>query len=257
MSDRWQELKDEAFMDKIMDLFQKKLAWSTEQEKRQLSLAEKAEQNKTDFEYSKLNAAIKSDKDKLDFEEKKMNAGFKNGFDLEAMKQKGLVDLEIMKSGTDLQKAKWVKEAADYGHDTTLAGAMFGASKRTVKDANSGEEVTAYDPTAYQKMTVSLASTGLPGQEKRDYEDARRLNAQSPQAALDWRNGLDPQRKAALDKKMGITQPAPQPVQVIPQDQLTTIPTAPAPAAVVQTAPPAGVPLTPEEEARKKNKGVV
>ncbi len=83
---------------KLLPLFEKKMAWSIEKEQRSMSLAERTEQEKTDLEYRKLEAQITSDKDKLKWEKDKLVTTIKGGYDLEVLKNSGMMDQERLKN---------------------------------------------------------------------------------------------------------------------------------------------------------------
>lgn len=83
---------------KLMPLFEKKMEFSMEMSKRAMSLEERKEANKTDLEYKKLEAQITNDKDKLKWEKEKLTTTIKGGYDLEVLKNSGMMDQERLKN---------------------------------------------------------------------------------------------------------------------------------------------------------------
>lgn len=237
---RWNEVESDELINKLMDIFERKLAFTMQQGKAAQSLAERVEQNKTDLEYAKLSGLLKTDSDKLAFEERKMNAGFKYGFDLETLKNNGLLDVERLKSATDLQKAKMVKDAAMYGHDVDLNKGIFSASHTVRKDAE-GNTTSAYDPRANAAILATQASSPDPAAIRTHGDNIKaKLASSNPTEATNYFNALDPVIQQGVKRTLGMgnAQPA----------------AAPAPGAGifdVQLRNPIN-PITPEEDARRK-----
>ena len=98
---------------KLMPLFEQKMAFSMEMGKRAMSLEEKKEASKTDLEYRKLEAQITNDKDKLKWEKEKLTTAVKADYDLQALKNSGMLDSERLKQIGEKDKQKIMEEGAN------------------------------------------------------------------------------------------------------------------------------------------------
>jgi hypothetical protein len=98
---------------KLMPLFEQKIAFTMEMGKRAMSLEEKKETSKTDLEYRKLEAQITTDKDKLKWEKEKLTTAVKADYDLQALKNSGMLDSERLKQIGEKDKQKIMEEGAN------------------------------------------------------------------------------------------------------------------------------------------------
>lgn len=273
---RWEDLESDKLMSTLMGLFEKKLAWSMQNQDRVQSLAEKAEQNKTDLEYARLNQLIKSDTDKQAFEERKMVTGYKNGLDLETMKQKGLMDVAVLNNASDMTKAKWIKEASIYGHDAAATGEALKASHSVVKEAD-GTTTSKFDPRAYDAIQAKLKAGGGSASQIQNSINVTRdyLTAKDPKSAAAYMGSLPQNTQDAVRGVLGVTTPAPstvispspvipkpvsvapKPSQAVASQPVATINPETTPVVLAETpATPASVTaiLSPEQQAIEDNK---
>jgi hypothetical protein len=153
---RW---KFEDIMDKMMPLFEQKVAWSIEREGRELSLKERTEERKLDLEYRKLEAQITTDKDKLAWEKEKLTTAVKADYDLQTLKNTGLLDTERLKglNEKDLQGIKnaGLKDTEMYKANMEALPKLFVASKgQKIKNADGTETITPDNPEAAARASA-------------------------------------------------------------------------------------------------------
>ncbi|MFZ4436833.1 MAG: hypothetical protein ACOYOS_00235 [Syntrophales bacterium] len=98
---------------KLIPLFEQKMAFNMEKEKRVMSLAEKTEERKLDLEYRKLESQIASDKDKMKWEKEKLTTTIKGGYDLEVAKNSGALDVKRLEGIDAKEKQKIMEEGAN------------------------------------------------------------------------------------------------------------------------------------------------
>jgi hypothetical protein len=142
----------------LMGLFEKKLAFQQAMGEREMSLKEKAEANKTDVEYKKLENQLTTDKDKLKWEKEKLTTAIKGDYDLQTLKNNGMLDTERLKGLNEKEKQKIVEEGlnrrADQtnrteqqkGYLTTL-GTVLGHAQEVSQTDVDGKTMTKH-PTA-------------------------------------------------------------------------------------------------------------
>ena len=78
---------------RLIPLLEQKMAFSMQLANREMTLREKTEERKVDLEYRKLEAQITGDKDKLTWEKEKLTTTIKGGYDLEQVKNSGMLDV--------------------------------------------------------------------------------------------------------------------------------------------------------------------
>ena len=98
---------------KLMPLFEQKMAFNMEMSKRAMSLEEKKEADKTDLEYRKLEAQITGDKDKLKWEKEKLTTAIKGDYDLQTLKNSGMLDQKRLEGLDAKEKQKIMEEGAN------------------------------------------------------------------------------------------------------------------------------------------------
>jgi hypothetical protein len=98
---------------KLMPLFEQKMAFNMEMSKRAMSLEEKKEASKTDLEYRKLEAQITGDKDKLKWEKEKLTTAIKGDYDLQTLKNSGMLDQKRLEGLDAKDKQKIMEEGAN------------------------------------------------------------------------------------------------------------------------------------------------
>jgi len=84
-----------------------------EMSNRAMSLEEKKEANKTDLEYRKLEAQITNDKDKLKWEKEKLTTAIKGDYDLQTLKNSGMLDQKRLEGLDAKDKQKIMEEGAN------------------------------------------------------------------------------------------------------------------------------------------------
>jgi len=158
---------------KLMPLFEQKVAFTMAMSERTMSLEEKKEASKTDLEYRKLEAQITTDKDKLKWEKEKLSTAIKGDYDLQTLKNSGIIDSERLKGLTELEKQKLMEEGANsrnkYTADstaktaylTTLGTVLGHALEKTGTDAEGksySQKPTSEVGTAARSL---MEQTGL------------------------------------------------------------------------------------------------
>ncbi len=98
---------------KLLPLFEQKMAFNMEMSKRAMSLEEKKEADKTDLEYRKLEAQITNEKDKLKWEKEKLTTAIKGDYDLQALKNNGMLDQKRLEGLDAKEKQKIMEEGAN------------------------------------------------------------------------------------------------------------------------------------------------
>lgn len=148
---------------KLMPLFEKKMDYMMEMGKRAMSLEEKKEASKTDLEYRKLEAQVTSDKDKLKWEKEKLTTAVKGEYDLQGLKNSGLLDTERLKGLNEREKQEIMETGANsrakLSAETDIGKAKIGAKAEVDK---------AYLSTLGTILghAVEVSQTGLDGQSK-------------------------------------------------------------------------------------------
>ena len=143
----------EDIMDKMMPIFEQKVAFSQEAQSRELSLKEKTEERKLDLEYKKLDAQITTDKDKLAFEKEKLTVAVKADYDLQSLKNSGLLDTERLKglNEKELQGIKnaGLKDTEMYKANMEALPKLFASGKgQKIKNADGSETIMPENPEA-------------------------------------------------------------------------------------------------------------
>ena len=137
----------------MMPLFEQKVAWSMAREGRELSLKERTEERKLDLEYRKLEAQITTDKDKLKWEKEKLTTAVKADYDIQALKNTGLLDTERLK-GLNEKELQGIKNA---GHKDTemykanmeaLPKLLVASKGQKIKNMAGDETITPDNPEA-------------------------------------------------------------------------------------------------------------
>ena len=143
----------EDIMDKMMPIFEQKVAFSQEAQSRELSLKEKTEERRLDLEYKKLDAQITTDKDKLAFEKEKLTVAVKADYDLQSLKNSGLLDIERLKglNEKELQGIKnaGLKDTEMYKANMEALPKLFASGKgQKIKNADGSETIMPENPEA-------------------------------------------------------------------------------------------------------------
>jgi hypothetical protein len=149
----------EDIMDKMMPMFEQKVAWSMEREGRELSLKERTEERKLDLEYRKLENQLTTDKDKLAWEKEKLTTAVKADYDLQTLKNTGMLDTERLKglNEKDLQGIKnaGLKDTEMYKANMEALPKLFVASKgQKIKNADGTETITPDNPEAAARASA-------------------------------------------------------------------------------------------------------
>ena len=159
---------------KLMPLFEQKMAFNMEMSKRAMSLEEKKEANKTDFEYRKLEAQITGDKDKLKWEKEKLTTAIKGDYDLQTLKNSGMLDQKRLEGLDAKEKQKIMEEGAN-------ARAKLSADTETNKTKLNAETETtkAYLTTLGTILghAQEVSQTGVDGTTKSSKPTAEVGNA--------------------------------------------------------------------------------
>jgi hypothetical protein len=135
---------------KLLPLFEQKMAWNMEKEKRNLSLSERTDERKLDLEYRKLENQLTNDKDKLAWEKEKLTTTIKGNMDMKTLESSGMLDLERLKQLGDKDKQKILAESEKYKVDMTTLGTILGHAQNIsqtgadgiTKTSNPTKEVT-------------------------------------------------------------------------------------------------------------------
>jgi hypothetical protein len=143
----------EDIMDKMMPIFEQKVAFSQEAQSRELSLKEKTEERRLDLEYKKLDAQITTDKDKLAFEKEKLTVAVKADYDLQSLKNSGLLDTERLKglNEKELQGIRnaGLKDTEMYKANMETLPKLFASGKgQKIKNADGSETIMPENPEA-------------------------------------------------------------------------------------------------------------
>ena len=158
---------------KLMPLFEQKMAFNMEMSKRAMSLEEKKEASKTDLEYRKLEAQITSDKDKLKWEKEKLTTAVKADYDLQTLKNSGMLDSERLKQIGEKEKQKIMEDGANsrakLNADTessktylTTLGTILGHAQEVSQTGLDGQTKTSRPTTEVVNAARSLMEqTGL------------------------------------------------------------------------------------------------
>jgi hypothetical protein len=254
---------------KLMPLFEQKMAFSMEMSKRAMSLEERKAERQTDLEYRKLEAQITNDKDKLKWEKEKLTTAIKGDFDLQTLKNSGMLDTERLKGINEKEKQKIMEEGANSraklnadtetnkAYLTTLGTILGHAVEKTGIDAQGNAYSTKptadvgtaarslMEQTGLAKPAVTPKGRNVAGEAEvaagilREHEKAGTADA-----ARNYLNALDPTVRAETLKLLnpgGVT-----PATVV-------APTAPAPGVrtpipAVQAAAPLAEPPAPAVE---------
>lgn len=82
-------------LERLVPLFEKKVAWQMEKENRDLTFREKLEERKVDLDYRKLESQIKNDNDKIALEREKTYVMAQNNIDVEIARQTGAYNVQL------------------------------------------------------------------------------------------------------------------------------------------------------------------
>ncbi len=161
-------------LDQLMPLFQKKLELSIEKERMIQNGAfitpeQKNDVRKTDLEYKKLEAQITNDKDKLKWEKEKLTTAIKGDYDIQFLKNTGMLDTERLKGLNEKEKQTIMEEGlnsrAKLSSDTetnkaylTTLGTILGHAQVATSPDGTTRKPTEEVGTAARSLMVQ---TGL------------------------------------------------------------------------------------------------
>ena len=268
-------------LSKLIPLFEKKMEFTMAMQERAMSLAEKTDERKLDLEYRKLENQITNDKDKLKWEKEKLTTAIKGDYDLQTLKNGGMLDTERLKGLNEKEKQKIMEEGANsrakLSADTetnkaylTTLGTILGHAQEVSQTGLDGQTKTsrpteevktaarslmeqtglakpAATPQARNVAAEAEAAAGvLRGHEKAGTADAARnyLNALDPTVRAETLKLLNP---GGVAPATGVAPAAPAPgVQPTVSPANAARPTSISPMQpVVQPAPTAAEPVRP------------
>lgn len=112
---------------KLIPLFEKKMEFMMAMSERAMTLEEKKESNRTDLEYKKLETQLTTDREKISWEKEKLATTIRGDYDLQKVKDSGLLDVKRLEGVDAKEKTKIMEEAATarnkYSVDATSASA--------------------------------------------------------------------------------------------------------------------------------------